>query len=71
MKSKVPAYVLGGGINGLGVVRNLGRNGVTVYCVVEKHEQAIYSKFCKKSYVVPNIERNSSILRDFLLMLKN
>jgi len=64
---KVPAFVLGGGMNGLGVVRNLGRNGVTVYSVVERHEQVIYSKFCKKSYIVPNIEKNTSILRQFFV----
>lgn len=64
---QVPALVFGGGITGLGVVRNLGRNGVPVYCIVERPDQAIYSKFCKKCFVVPNIEKNTSILRRFFL----
>jgi len=63
---RVPAYVLGGGTNGLGVVRNLGRHGVLVYCVVERHEQVEYSKFCRKCYIVPNIEKSGAILRKFL-----
>ena len=65
-KSMVPAIVFGGGVNSLGVTRNLGRNGVPVYCVVEKPEQVIYSKFCKKFYIVPNIENNIKILSNFL-----
>jgi len=64
---RIPAIVFGGGINGLGVVRNLGRNGVTVYCVVEKKEEVIYSKFCDKYYIVPHIEEDKSVLRKFLI----
>jgi predicted ATP-grasp superfamily ATP-dependent carboligase len=63
---KVPAFVFGGGMNGLGVVRNLGRDGVPVYCIVERTDQVIYSSFCKKRYVVPDIEKSTSILRKFL-----
>jgi hypothetical protein len=40
---KVPAYVLSSGINALGLVLNLGRNGVTVYSLVEKPGQRICS----------------------------
>jgi len=65
-KSIIPAIVFGGGINGLGVVRNLGRNGLPVFCVVEKPEQVIYSKFCKKYYIVPKIEKSLDVLRNFL-----
>jgi D-aspartate ligase len=64
---KTPAIVFGGGVNGLGVVRNLGRNNVTVHCVVEKKEQVIYSKFCDKYYIVPHIEESKSVLRKFLI----
>ncbi len=65
-KFKVPAIVFGGGINGLGVVRNLGKHGVPVYCVVENRECVRYSRFCKKYFVVPNIHQSTSILRRFL-----
>jgi D-aspartate ligase len=65
-KFKIPAIVFGGGVNGLGVVRNLGRNGVTVYCIGEKREEVMYSKFCKKYFIVPNIENSTSTLRKFL-----
>lgn len=63
------AIVFGGGINGLGVIRNLGRNGVTVYCVVDKVDEAIYSKYCKKRFVVPNIQNNTQVLKSFLTKL--
>ncbi|MEM3087837.1 MAG: hypothetical protein QXP20_01790 [Candidatus Bathyarchaeia archaeon] len=63
---KVPAIVFGGGINGLGVVRSLGRHGVPVYCVAESREYVRYSKFCKKFYVIPNIQQNTYVLRRFL-----
>jgi predicted ATP-grasp superfamily ATP-dependent carboligase len=66
---KIPAIVFGGGINGLGVVRNLGRNNVTVHCAVERKEQVVYSKFCGKHYIVPHIEENKSVLRKFLISM--
>lgn len=65
-KCEIPAIVFGGGINGLGVVRSLGRHGVPVYCVVESKEYARYSRFCKKYFVVPDIQRGTSIMRRFL-----
>ena len=57
-------------MNGLGVIRNLGRNGVDVYCVVNKKDEAIYSRFCKKYYTIPNIQKSKSILRRFLVNKK-
>ena len=65
-KYNVPVIVFGGGINGLGVVRNLGRNGVTVHCVVDEEDAVIHSKFCKKHYVVPHIQESKAVLRKFL-----
>jgi D-aspartate ligase len=65
-KFETPAIVFGGGINGLGVVRNLGRNGVTVYCVAGGRKSVKYSRFCKKYYAVPNIQENTFILKKFL-----
>jgi len=69
-KFKVPAIVFGGGTNGLGVVRNLGRNGVIVYCVADRKDPVRYSRFCKKYYMIPNIHENKSILRRFLVNIE-
>ena len=66
-KYRNPAIVFGGGINGLGVIRNLGRNRVDVYCVVDRKDEVIYSRFCKKYYIIPNIQESKSILRRFLV----
>ena len=63
---KVPAIVFGGGINGLAVVRNLGRSGVTVYCVVDEKDEVRYSRFCKKYFIVPHIQESVSVLSNFL-----
>ncbi len=69
-KFEVPAIVFGGGMNGLGVVRSLGRKGVPVYCVVERNDPVIHSRFCKKYYIIPNIQENKSILRRFLVKIE-
>ncbi len=59
--------MLGGGVSGIAVARNLGRNGVPVYFVVERREEASYSRYCKKCFVVPGIQSSSSILKKFFL----
>ena len=62
-----PAVVIGGGITGLGVMRNLGRNGIDVYCAVDKKSDiAIYSKYCKGYFICPGVENDLQILNDFL-----
>ncbi|NWG11066.1 hypothetical protein HXY33_04870 [Candidatus Bathyarchaeota archaeon] len=68
-KFKIPAIVFGGGMNGLGVVRNLGRNGVTAYCVVDRKDPVMSSGFCRKSYVVAHIQESVSVLRAFLMKI--
>lgn len=60
------AIILGGGVNGLGMLRNLGANGVEVYCVAEKPDASFYSKFCKKNYLVKGCQTNKEILKTFL-----
>lgn len=65
-KYKNVAIVLGGGINGLGIVRNLGRNGVDVYCVSDKVDEAMYSRYCTRHFVFPHIQENKTILKSFL-----
>ena len=69
-KFRIPAIVFGGGINGLGLVRNLGRSGVTTYCVVDRQDYVVYSRFCKKCFIVPHIEENKTVLMKFLAEFK-
>ena len=58
--------MLGGEITGLNVIRNLGINEVDVYCVVDKTDCATYSKYCKKSFIIPNIQTDKALLKTFL-----
>jgi D-aspartate ligase len=68
---KYPAIVIGGGINGLGIIRNLGRNGVDVYCLAEKKTEAIYSKYCKKYFIYSDVEHDMQKLSKILHEIKN
>lgn len=65
-KYKNIAIVLGGGVNGLGLARNLGRNGVCVYCVTDNVDVVMFSRYCKKYFLVHNIQKNRDTLRLFL-----
>ena len=65
-KYRNTAIVLGGGINGLGLARNLGRNGVCVYCVADNVNDVIFSRYCKKYFIVRHIQENKDALRLFL-----
>jgi len=70
-KFRNPAILLGGGsITGLGVIRNLGKNGVDVYYVSEQKDETIFSKYCKKYFIIPNIEHDIEVLRSFLARLE-
>lgn len=59
-----------GSINGLGVARNLGRNGVRVYCVAEQKSEIAYSRYCRRFFDVPQIEKSKDVLRAFLSSIK-
>jgi predicted ATP-grasp superfamily ATP-dependent carboligase len=61
-----PVYVLGGGINALAVVRNLGRHGVLVNWVVERKKEAFHSRYCREIIEVPQIEKDIHALIGFL-----
>jgi D-aspartate ligase len=70
-KFKVPTILFGGGsINALGVLRNLGKNRVKVYYVEEEKNEAVFSRYCKKSFIVPGIYGDSGRLRNFLAKFK-
>jgi predicted ATP-grasp superfamily ATP-dependent carboligase len=62
-----PAVVIGGEYNALGVIRNLGRIGIPVYCFTSTPDDfAIYSRYCHGYDSAPNIEQDLSVLRDHL-----
>ena len=69
VESLPPAIVFGGDINGLGIIRNLGREGVPVYCVLESADPAIYSKYCRGYYVLPDFLHRPDSVRSFLSRL--
>lgn len=63
-----PAIILGGGdANGLGVTRDLGRHGIPIYCLTSNpHELTCASKYCRGYQIIPNIESDSTTLRQAL-----
>jgi len=61
---EVPAIILGGGINGLGLVRNLGKSGVPVFCVCRTVDPVFFSKYCLKRFLIQSFEEDP--LRRFL-----
>jgi D-aspartate ligase len=63
---KIPAIVFGGGITGLGIARNLGKNGIDVNFVVEGIDAVFFSKFCKKKILIPNFREREDLVRRFL-----
>jgi predicted ATP-grasp superfamily ATP-dependent carboligase len=51
-------------------MRNLGRQGIDVYCVTDKKDYANSSKYCKGYFVVPGVETDLQKLRNFLVKSK-
>ena len=66
MKFRFPAIVFGGGITGLGIVGNLGRVGVDVYCVVGGVDAVVFSKYCRKHFLIPNFVKRKDLIKSFL-----
>ncbi len=64
--SGIPAIVFGGGMNGVATVRNLGRYGIPVLSVVDNKDEVRHSRYCKKCYVVPQIQASVHVLKSFL-----
>jgi predicted ATP-grasp superfamily ATP-dependent carboligase len=68
---KNPAIVFGGGATtGLGAVRSLGRAGVPVYYLDEKKSETVCSRYCRKSFIIPQMGDNKEELKKVLLKLK-
>ncbi len=63
----VPAIIFGGdAVTALGVMRNLARNGIDVYYVTDRKDEAVFSRYCKRAFVVPKIQDDISTLSGFL-----
>jgi predicted ATP-grasp superfamily ATP-dependent carboligase len=63
--------VIGGGPNGLGVMRSLGRNGINVFALVDDASNvAIYSKYCKGFATFPQVEADYQMLQRSLMALE-
>ena len=67
---KIPVIILGGDITALAVSRNLGINHVKVFHVSQKKNEVAYSKYCQKSFIIPDVEKRKELLREFLLEMK-
>lgn len=65
-KFKFPAIVLGGGLTGLGVARTLGRRGIDICMIVDKRDEATFSRYCKRSFIVPKLRYDREVLEAIL-----
>jgi predicted ATP-grasp superfamily ATP-dependent carboligase len=63
---KEPVIVFGGGINGLGITRNLGNAGIRVYMVTERLDPAAFSRRCHKRIIIPNFSEREDLVKSFL-----
>lgn len=71
-KFENPAILFGGeSITGLGVLRNLGKNGVAIYYVAERKSEVIFSKYCKGYFIIPRIEHDKEVLKNFFEKFEN
>jgi D-aspartate ligase len=69
LETRPPAVVLGSGHNGLGVVRSLGRKGITVVAVhSDATDAALSSRFCSR-LISPDPRADEQGYLDFLINL--
>lgn len=61
-----PVIVLGGGLCGLGLVRTFGSRGIDAYLVVDRKDEAIFSKYCKRRFIATGMRYNREILKKLL-----
>lgn len=61
-----PALVIGGGVTSLGIIRNLGSQGIDVYSAVDRKTIDVYSKYCVERYIFPGVGYELEKLRTFL-----
>lgn len=58
-------------MTGLGVIRNLGRKGVQVYCILDKKDEAAHSKYCREYIISSGITQNPEKLAILLSELRS
>jgi predicted ATP-grasp superfamily ATP-dependent carboligase len=60
--------VIGGGAgNGVSIARNLGEQGIPVYCLTSNPQDVTrYSKYCRGAAIVPEVERDPARLQRVL-----
>lgn len=65
----IGAIVLGGHVQGLGIIRSLGQKGITVYLIDETEANiGRFSKYCSRFFYVPKMKQAEALL-DFLITL--
>ena len=67
-KGKAGAVIIGGTFQALGIVRSLGKRGIPIYVLDNRHNIARFSKYKKKFLKCPNVLEESRFL-EFLLDL--
>ncbi len=66
MSDRVPALVLGRGVTALGVIRDLGRQGLSVYLVGAHGNFAAASRYARAHPAAPNGDVPEATLEEFL-----
>jgi predicted ATP-grasp superfamily ATP-dependent carboligase len=61
-----PVLVIGGGVNALGILRNLGRNGIDTFYVSGSETIALHSRYCNGYTIFPGIQDSQQKLEYFL-----
>jgi len=64
-----PVIVLGANVTALGLARILGKRGIDVYLAIDRKDDAIFSKYCKRSFIAAGMERDREILKDLLIKI--
>jgi predicted ATP-grasp superfamily ATP-dependent carboligase len=66
LKKREPVIVFGSGITGLGISRNLGKEGINVYCISDRFDAASFSRYCRKTIILPNFRERKGLVKAFL-----
>lgn len=64
-----PVVILGANVTALGLARILGKRGIDVYLAIDRKDDAIFSKYCKRSFIAAGMERDKEILKDLLIKI--
>lgn len=64
-----PVLVLGANVTSLGLARILGKRGIDVYLAIDHKDDAIFSKYCKKSFKATGMEYDKEILKNLLIKI--